>query len=94
MGVSEDIVGTLRAEAHGNNPIIAYALENHPNDSRVKLTEDGIVQTLSGRMGTGGGNTPMILERHDAMRGQGGRTVSGSWTSASFRATKGGGGRC
>ena len=30
-------------------------LENHPNDSRVKIAEDGIVQTLSGRMGTGGG---------------------------------------
>lgn len=29
-------------------------LENHPNDSRVKIAEDGIVQTLSGRMGTGG----------------------------------------
>lgn len=32
-------------------------LENHPNDSRVKIAEDGIVQTLSGRMGTGGGAT-------------------------------------
>ncbi len=30
-------------------------LENHPNDSRVKIAEDDIVQTLSGRMGTGGG---------------------------------------
>lgn len=30
-------------------------LENHPNDSRVKIAEDGIVQTLSGCMGTGGG---------------------------------------
>ena len=39
-------------------------LENHPNDSRVKIAEDGIVQTLSGRTGTGGGNTPMILENH------------------------------
>ena len=38
------------------------AIENHPNDSRVKLSEDNVVQTLSGRMGTGGGNTPMILE--------------------------------
>ena len=30
-------------------------LENHPNDSRVKIAEDGIVQTLSRGMGTGGG---------------------------------------
>lgn len=36
-------------------------LENHPNDSRVKISEDGNVQTLSGRMGTGGGNVPMIM---------------------------------
>ena len=32
-------------------------LENHPNDSRVKIAEDGIVQTLSRGMGTGGGAT-------------------------------------
>ena len=30
-------------------------LENHPADSRVKICEDGIFQTLSSRMGTGGG---------------------------------------
>ena len=30
-------------------------LENHPNDSRVKIVENGICQTLSTRMGTGGG---------------------------------------
>lgn len=33
---------------------VVYALENHPNDSRVKISEDNVVQTLSGRMGTGG----------------------------------------
>ena len=38
-----------------------YALENHPADSRVTMTDDGIVQTLSARCGTGGGNTPMVL---------------------------------
>jgi len=37
------------------------AVENHPNDSRVKVSEDGICQTLSGRMGTGGGNVPLVL---------------------------------
>lgn len=51
------------------------AIENHPNDSRVKLSDDGIVQTLSGRMGTGGGNTPMVMEsRHTiAIEGNGSR---------------------
>ncbi len=36
-------------------------LENHPNDSRVKIVENGICQTLSTRMGTGGGNVPLVL---------------------------------
>ncbi|WP_295155243.1 DNA cytosine methyltransferase [Selenomonas sp. AE3005] len=35
-------------------------IENHPNDSRVKYKEDGVFQTLSSRMGTGGGNVPMV----------------------------------
>lgn len=37
------------------------AIENHPNDSRVVLKEDGICQTLNTRMGTGGGNVPLVL---------------------------------
>ena len=40
-----------------------FAIENHPNDSRVKLSDDNVVQALTGRMGTGGGNTPMILDK-------------------------------
>lgn len=35
-------------------------IENHPNDSRVKIRDT--VQTLNGRMGTGGGNVPMCME--------------------------------
>ena len=38
-----------------------YSVEKHPNDSRVGINEDGKVQTLSSRMGTGGGNVPMVL---------------------------------
>ena len=30
-------------------------LEHHPNDSRLRIIEDDICQTLSQRMGTGGG---------------------------------------
>lgn len=41
---------------------LAITVENHPQDSRVKINEDGVVQTLSGQMGTGGGNVPLILE--------------------------------
>ena len=59
MGVSEDVAGSLRAEEHGHQPIL---LDSHPNDSRVTIREDGVVQTLSGRMGTEGGNVPMVID--------------------------------
>jgi len=61
MSVSVDKTGTIRSQMGGHAPII---IENHPCDSRVKLNESGIVQTLTGRMGTGGGNTPMIIENN------------------------------
>lgn len=38
-----------------------FAVENHAQDRRVTLSTDGIVQTLAGRMGTGGGNVPIVL---------------------------------
>ena len=38
-------------------------IENHPADSRVKVCENGIFQTLPSRMGTGWGNVPMVMER-------------------------------
>lgn len=40
--------------AKENSSFNALAIENHPNDSRVKFSEDNKVQTLSSRMGTGG----------------------------------------
>lgn len=40
-------------------------MENHPQDSHVDISKDGVVQTLSARMGTGGGNVPLIMERKD-----------------------------
>lgn len=52
-------VGALRADMGDNQT--AVAIENHPADSRVRLSENGVVQTLSERMGTGGGNTPMVM---------------------------------
>lgn len=40
--------------------MVVIGYENHPNDSRV--TESGFVsQTLSSRMGSGGGNCPIVL---------------------------------
>ncbi len=45
-------------------------LENHPNDSRVKIKENGIFQALSCRMGTGGGNVPMVMEGDKRLEGR------------------------
>ena len=49
-----------------------YSVENHPNDSRVGINEDGMVQALTGRMGTGGGNVPLVyaLDREAYNSGQ------------------------
>ena len=49
------------------------AIENHPNDSRVNIDESGTIQTLTGRMGTGGGNVPMVMEQTIALEGNGSR---------------------
>lgn len=40
-------------------------LEHHPNDSRLKITADEVCQTLNQRMGTGGGNVPLVLIVND-----------------------------
>ena len=43
-------------------PCVVYSVENHPADSRVDIDDSGKVQTLTSRMGTGGGNVPMVLQ--------------------------------
>ncbi len=58
IGYESEKSPTLRA---GVVPA-AIALENHPADSRVKVTGDNTVQTLTSRMGTGGGNIPLLLD--------------------------------
>ena len=57
---TEEISSTLRADMGDNQ--VAVVIENHPSDSRVKIKEDGIVQTLDARMGMGGGNVPLVCE--------------------------------
>jgi len=57
IGFEEERSPTLRA---GVIPA-ALAVENHPADSRVGIAEDGNVQTLTSRMGTGGGNVPLVM---------------------------------
>lgn len=41
-------------------------MEHHPQDCRVKIAKDGICQALSQKMGTGGGNVPLVIEVDDA----------------------------
>ena len=55
----DNITSTLRADMGDNQT--AVAVENHPADSRLKFSKDGLVQTLSSRMGTGGNNVPMVF---------------------------------
>ena len=56
IGYEEEVSPTLRA---GVVPA-AMAVESNPTDSRVKISENGVVQTLTRRMGTGGNNTPLV----------------------------------
>lgn len=72
IGYEEEMSPTLRA---GVVPA-AMAIENHPTDSRVKIAEDGKIQTLCERMGTGGGNVPMVAEPI-TMKIRGGREGGG-----------------
>lgn len=58
IGFEDEMSPTLRA---GVVPA-AVALENHPSDSRAKLSEDGMVQTPTSRMETGGGNIPLVMD--------------------------------
>lgn len=53
--------GNSERSAHpaGRNPVV---LENHPQDSRVTFAKGNIVPTLTGQMGTGGNNVPMIMD--------------------------------
>jgi hypothetical protein len=53
MGISEDVTSALRANAKHHEPIVLI-LEHHPNDSRIKIKDDDICQSLTQRMGTGG----------------------------------------
>ena len=67
IGYEEECSPTLRA---GVVPA-AVALENHPTDSRVKFSEDGNVQTLTSRMGTGGNNVPLVMKIRSGCEGGG-----------------------
>lgn len=58
IDILKERTATLRAEAH-HPPCV---LENHPADSRLQISENGKVQTLTSRCGTGGGNVPLLMD--------------------------------
>lgn len=63
IGYQEGCAATLSAQASGTEPTVcikAYSVENHPADSRVNIDESGKCQTLTSRMGTGGGECTIV----------------------------------
>ena len=84
--VYDDVSGTLRANAGDNQMAVAYVVENHPADSRVNIDESGVVQTLTSRMGTGGGNVPLVMTFAKAKRAQS-ETDYESWNESGIANT-------
>lgn len=56
IGYEEERSPTLRAGV-----VPGIAIEFNPTDSRIKVKEDGICQTLTARCGTGGNTVPLTL---------------------------------
>lgn len=56
IGYESERAPTLRAGV-----VSGVAIEFNPTDSRIKLKEDSVCQTLCSRMGTGGNQVPLAL---------------------------------
>ena len=67
IGFEQERAPTLRA---GVVPA-AIALESHPIDSRIKIADNGTIQTLTSRMGTCGMNVPLVLKIRSGCEGGG-----------------------
>ncbi|MCL1857684.1 MAG: DNA cytosine methyltransferase [Oscillospiraceae bacterium] len=84
LGVGEDGDSAYTIQAGHSH---AVAIENRPQDSRVKINEDGVVQTLDARMGMGGGNVPLVMnERQYALTV--GEDVANTLTGTDFKGTQ------
>ena len=57
METHEDVVGALRSQEHGHQPLVLF--ENHGIDSRYTGPHP-VAPTMSARYGTGGNNVPLI----------------------------------
>ena len=67
IGYEEELSPTLRA---GVVPA-TIAIENHQADSRIKIREDNICQTLTSNMGMGGNNVPLVMKIRSGCEGGG-----------------------
>nr|DAW55212.1 MAG TPA: Cytosine specific methyltransferase [Caudoviricetes sp.] len=65
MGISQDVSGTLRAQEHGHQPIVTVfdpaQITSPVNRSRPEPGKP--CHTLTSRMGTGGGNVPIMFRQ-------------------------------
>lgn len=65
MGISQDISGTLRAQEHGHKPLVTVfdpaQITSPVNRSRPEPGKP--CHTLTSRMGTGGGNVPIMFRQ-------------------------------
>ncbi len=71
-GAVSEVAATLGVNcgmSTGRNGVMV--LENHPADSRVTVSDDGKVQTLTSRMGTGGNNVPLVMKIRGGCEGGG-----------------------
>jgi DNA (cytosine-5)-methyltransferase 1 len=59
LKATENISHPLKASDSREPPVICY--ENHPGDSRIKELKDGVCSQINARLGTGGGNSPLVL---------------------------------
>ena len=59
LTVTQDVSNTICANDYKEMQLV-YGIENHPADSRVNISYNGVVQTLTSRIGTDGGNVPMV----------------------------------
>lgn len=64
-----DVAPTLSQEGK-DRPLVVY--DNHPHDSRLEEIKDGVGMTVTQQYGTGGGNTPIVLDaRQDPISSEG-----------------------
>ena len=66
-GISKNVMYTINTI---DVNMVAYPIESNLTRGTFKICQNGIFQTLLARMGTGGNQQPMVLEKKDALEKQ------------------------